>query len=73
LSYLRDSHPDRAADRNFIASRGDAAAEVYSAAIKEGYTHDEADKIAAQTLYAGLHVSPLPLSKKSLPTTSTRF
>lgn len=58
LSYLRDSHPDKAADRQFIASRGDAAAEVYSVAIKSGRTHDEADEIAAQTLYAGLHFSP---------------
>ncbi|KAA6312725.1 hypothetical protein EZS27_036391 [termite gut metagenome] len=58
LSYLRDSHPDKAADRQFIASRGDAAAEAYSAAIKSGHTHDEADEIASQTLYAGLHFSP---------------
>ncbi len=58
LSYLRDSHPDKAADQSFIASRGDAAAEAYSAAIKEGRTHDQADEIAAQTLYAGLHFSP---------------
>lgn len=58
LSYLRDSHPDKAADRQFIASRGDAAAEVYSVAIKSGHTHDEADEIAAQTLYAGIHFSP---------------
>jgi hypothetical protein len=58
LSYLRDSHPDRAADRSFVASRGDAAAEAYSEAIKEGHTHDQADEIAAQTLYEGLHFSP---------------
>ena len=58
LSYLRDSHPDKAADQSFIASRGDAAAEAYSAAIHAGHTHDGADEIAAQTLYAGLHFSP---------------
>jgi len=57
LSYLRESHPDKAADRAFIASRGDAAAEAYSAAIKSGHTHDEADEIAAQILYEGLHFS----------------
>jgi hypothetical protein len=43
LSYLRDSHPYKAADRAFVASRGDAGAEAYSAAIKEGRTLDEAD------------------------------
>lgn len=58
LSYLRDSHPDKAADRQFIASRGDAAAEAYSNIIKLGGSHDEADEIASQTLYAGLHFSP---------------
>jgi hypothetical protein len=58
LSYLRESHPDKAADRKFIASRGDAAAETYSNIIKLGGSHDEADEIASQTLYAGLHFSP---------------
>lgn len=58
LSYLRDSHPDKAADRQFIALRGDAAAEAYSEAVKSGHTHDQADEIASETLYAGLHFSP---------------
>lgn len=58
LSYLHESHPDKAVDRQFIASRGDAAALSYSAAIKSGHTYDEADEIAAQTLYEGLHFSP---------------
>jgi hypothetical protein len=58
LSCLRDSHPGKAADKQFIVSRGDAAAAAYSAAIKSGHTHDEADEIASQTLYEGLHFSP---------------
>lgn len=58
LSYLRESHPDKAADRQFIASRGDAAAQVYSDIIKFGGSHDEAEEVASQTLYAGLHFSP---------------
>ncbi len=58
LSYLRDSHPDKAADMQFIASRGDAAAQVYSDIIKLGGSHDEAEEVASQTLYAGLHFSP---------------
>ncbi|MDR0430238.1 MAG: DUF1896 domain-containing protein [Tannerellaceae bacterium] len=58
LSYLRESHPDKAADKQFIASRGDAAALSYSNIIKLGGSHDEADEIASQTLYAGLHFSP---------------
>jgi hypothetical protein len=58
LSYLRESHPDKAADSQFIASRGDAAAEAYSDIIKLGGSHDEAEEVASQTLYAGLHFSP---------------
>jgi hypothetical protein len=57
LSYLRDSHPDKATDRLFIASRGDAAALSYSDIIKSGGSHDEAEEVASQTLYAGLHFS----------------
>lgn len=58
LSYLRESHPDKADDKQFIASRGDAAALSYSNIIKSGGSHDEAGEIASQTLYAGLHFSP---------------
>jgi hypothetical protein len=58
LSYLRDSHPDKATDKQFIASRGDAAAEAYSRIIKSGSSHDEAGETASQILYAGLHFSP---------------
>lgn len=57
LSYLRDTHPDKAIDHDFIAVRGDAAALVYSQAIKAGHTHDEAEVISSQVLYEGLHFS----------------
>lgn len=54
LSYLRDTHPIKATDTDFIAARGDAAAEVYSQAIKSGHTHDEAEELSSQLLYEGL-------------------
>lgn len=57
LSYLRDTHPDKAIDHESIAVRGDAAAETYSQAIKEGHSHDEAESISSQILYEGLHFS----------------
>ncbi|GAA6253702.1 DUF1896 domain-containing protein [Bacteroides thetaiotaomicron] len=57
LSYLRDTHPIKATDTHFIAARGDAAAEVYSHAIKAGHTHDEAEELSSQVLYEGLHFS----------------
>lgn len=59
LSYLRDSHPDKANDLSFIAGRGDLAAEAYSAAIKSGIDHIQAAEIANEVLFKGLHFSPL--------------
>ena len=58
FSFLRDSHPNLATDTNLIAARGDAAAEIYSAAIKNGQSHDQADEIANEALYQGLLFSP---------------
>jgi len=58
LSFLRDSHPDLVNDSNLIATRGDAAANAYSAAIKNGQSHDQAAEAANEVLYAGLLFSP---------------
>jgi hypothetical protein len=58
LSFLRDSHPNLATTTNLITSRGDAAAEAYSAAIKNGQSHDQAAEAANEVLYSGLLFSP---------------
>ena len=58
LSFLRDSHPNLVTDTNLIAARGNAAAEAYSAAIKNGQSHDQAAEAANEILYAGLLFSP---------------
>ena len=58
LSYLRDSHPELAVDRSFIAGRADRAAEAYSDAIRAGSTHTAAEAAASEELYRGLHFSP---------------
>lgn len=57
LSYLCDSHPDKAGDKAFIAKRADHASEVYSEAIRSGLTHIEAEELASAELYRGLHFS----------------
>ena len=61
LSFLRDSHPNKANDLSFIAGRGDMAAEAYSEAIKNGLDHIQAAEIANETLFKGLHFSPYNL------------
>jgi len=58
LSYLKDSHPHLANDTTFITTRGDAGAEAYSTAIKNGQSHDQAGELANEVLYAGLLFSP---------------
>lgn len=57
LSYLRDTHPEKATDHDFIAARGDAAAETYSQTIKAGHTHDYAEEASSKVLYEGLYFS----------------
>lgn len=57
LSYLRDTHPEKATDHDFIALRGDAAAETYSQAIKAGHPHDYAEEASSKVLYEGLYFS----------------
>ena len=58
LSYLTESHPNIAANATFITSRGDSAAEAYSDAVKNGHTHTQAEELANEVLYRGLHFSP---------------
>lgn len=57
LSYLMENHPDRAGDTAFIEERADAAAEMYSNAVKDGQTHVEAEELASEVLFQGLHFS----------------
>ena len=58
LSYLKDSHPELIAEGEFIAERADSAAQAYSEAIRSGCNHIEAEEIAREELYRGLHFSP---------------
>lgn len=58
LSFLKESHPNKAVDSKFIVTRGDAAAEAYSEAIKSGLDHIQASEITNQILFEGLHFSP---------------
>ena len=59
LSYLRESHPERAADDAFIRARAGLAAETFSRAVKSGMDYDEAVRQADEVLFHGLHFSRL--------------
>jgi len=66
LSYLRDNFPDRTGDTEFISERADSAAEVYSRAVKDGHSQVEAEELASDELYRGLHFSPFNTLKNIL-------
>ena len=57
LSFLKESHPERVNDSDFIATRSESAAEAYSEAVRSGSTHDAAAEIANRVLFSGLHFS----------------
>ena len=59
LSYLRESHPERATDEAFIRARADLAAEAFSNAVQSGMDYDEAVRQADEVLFNGLHFSRL--------------
>ncbi|NDP20028.1 MAG: DUF1896 domain-containing protein [Paludibacter sp.] len=56
-SFLLESHPELAANAEFIAARGDLAAETYSQVIKDGYTPSQAEEFANEVLYKDLNFS----------------
>ena len=54
LSYLKESFPEKADDRDFINLRAELAAESYANAIADSYTPQSAEEIASAILYEGL-------------------
>ncbi|CDN30702.1 hypothetical protein BN938_0597 [Mucinivorans hirudinis] len=57
-NYLRENHPDKATDTDFITTRADQAAELYEQSRREGATPDGAQELAMAALVSGLHFSP---------------
>lgn len=57
LSFLKESHPEKADDTVFINARVDLACEAYSQAIKNGYGHPLAQEWASEVLFHDLHFS----------------
>lgn len=59
LNYLKENHPQKASDTDFIAERADRAADVYEQSRLEGYTPEGAQELAMAALTEGLHFSKL--------------
>ena len=54
LSFLRESHPEKADDIPFVKERAAGASEAYAEAFNAGLPIAECIGIANNTLYAGL-------------------
>ena len=56
-SHMSEHHPERMNDTEFITSRADMALTAYCDAVAQGFTHPEAESMASEVLYQGLHFS----------------
>ena len=56
-SYMSEHHPERLQDSEFITARADMALTVYCDVVAQGFTHPEAESMASEVLYQGLHFS----------------
>ena len=56
-AYLGDHFPERVNDNAFVTARADEALTAYCDAVAQGFTHPEAESMASEVLYYGLHFS----------------
>ena len=56
-SYMSEHHPERLGDKEFITARADMALTAYCDAVALGFNHLEAERIASEVLFSGLHFS----------------
>ena len=56
-SYMSEHHPERMNDIEFINARADMALTACCDAVAQGFNHLEAESIASEVLFSGLHFS----------------
>lgn len=56
-SYMSEHHPERLKDSEFITARADMALTAYCDAVAQGFKYPEAESMASEVLYQGLHFS----------------
>ena len=57
LHFLYESHPELTDDTELLNIRSDLASITYSEAVKNGHNQQEAEELALNDLYKGLHFS----------------
>ena len=56
-AYLGEHFPERVNENTFITARADEVLTAYCDAIAQGFSHPEAEVMASEVLYQGLHFS----------------
>ena len=56
-AYLGEHFPERVNENTFITNRADEALTAYCDAVTQGFSHPEAETMASEVLYQGLHFS----------------
>ena len=56
-NYLSEHFPEMMSDNPFITARADEALTSYCDAVAQGFSHPEAETMASEVLYQGLHFS----------------
>ena len=56
-AYLGEHFPERVNENTFITARADEALTAYCDAVAHGFSHPEAEVMASEVLYQGLHFS----------------
>ena len=56
-AYLGEHFPEKVNDNAFVTARADEALTAYCDAVAQGFSHPEAESIASNVLFEGLHFS----------------
>ena len=56
-AYLGEHFPERVNENTFVTARADEALAAYCDAIVQGFSYPEAEVMASEVLYQGLHFS----------------
>ena len=56
-NYLSEHFPEMMSDNPFITARADESLTTYCDAVEQGFSHPEAETMASEVLYQGLHFS----------------
>ena len=56
-AYLGEHFPERVNENTFITARADEALTAYCDAVVQSFSHPEAETMASEVLYQGLHFS----------------